>query len=572
MKKISFYLFFLIFSISFSLKKSSLLKSKKQNKYLQVESVDFESLCSNLEQGFTFYLNLKEKALNDITIKDVIKLENVNDNSITIPATCYVERGNEYIECETTKSVDKKGTYKVADLNNFVNLNYDNTLYDFSLDDEVKYSESYSNVDLDTKDQTIDYNENGPYSFYIDFLHLDSNSNTKIYYEDYENNDLIEIDDCQKDEDKMVCNVTPDTLPCDHSTCKYNIVVEDDCGSQQESILLTVTAKEQQQKQQNQQQQQQYEYFPTTSSLSNQQKDISSLKVTSVDFNSLCSNLNRGFEFYLNLESASTDSCDINDIIELENTEDPSVKISADCYVNKGEDYITCETTESANELGDYKISQLKNSIKLSCAKTKIELEPFSLSENVGYSKIYSNVDLETEDQTIDYGDNSPYSFYINFLHLDSNSNTKIYYEDYENNDLIEIENCKKNENKIVCYVTPEILPCDYATCKYNIVVEDDCGIQQDSIVLKVISNEEDDDDNTYYNERLNSNANDNTNNNNDNNYYYTYPNTVNQRQTKTNSNVNSNYYYDDDDDYYTSNGKIMMINSSLIMIILLLF
>jgi hypothetical protein len=554
MKKISFYLFFLLLSISLSLKKNTLLKSSKQKKYLTVESVDFESLCSNLEKGFTFYLNLNEKALNDITIKNTIKLENVNDNSITIPATCYVESGNDYIECETTESVNVEGTYKVADLKNFVNLNYDNVLYDFSLDDTVKYSSSYSNVDLDTQDQTIDYNENGPYSFYIDFLHLDSNSNTKIYYEDYENNDLIEIDDCEKEDDKMVCNVTPDTLPCDHSTCKYNIVVEDDCGSQQESILLTITAKEQQQKQKQQQQQQQKQQQTTSTSLSTQQKETGKLKVTSVDFDSLCSNLNRGFEFYLNLESTSTDSCDINDIIELENTEDPSVKIPADCYVNKGEDIITCETTESTNELGDYKVSELKNSIKLSCAKTKMELEPFSLNDIVGYSKIYSNVDLDTQDQTIDYGDDSPYSFYINFLHLDSNSNTKIYYEDYENNDLIEIENCNKNENKIVCNVTPDTLPCDYATCKYNIVVEDDCGIQQDSIVLKVVSKEEDDDNNT------------------NNNNYYTYPNTVNQRQNKNTYVVNSNYYDDDDDDYSTSNGKIMMINSSLMMIILLLF
>ena len=571
MKKIfSLILFFYLLTISISIKakKKSLLTSTKKLKNLSIESADFESLCSNLQKGFVFNLNLDQPSNTDCSIDEVVYLENVLNPSKKIEASCNVYYGEDYIECETVESANEEGTYKIDIDSEYVNSLCGGILKDVNAKETVTYSKYYSNVDLDTENQKIDYNKNGPYSFYIDFLHLDKDSNTKIYYEDYENNDLIEITECSKGDDRITCYITPDTVPCDHSTCNYNIFVEDDCEFQQQSILLTITSpqtKEQDSNSQTTQQQQSEEQF---------------LKVTSVDYNSLCSNLKRGFDFYLNLESAAIDSCDLDDQIQLENTEDSSIKVSADCYVNKGEDYITCETTETTDELGDYKISTVKNDIKLSCAKKDIYLEPFSLNDVVGYSQTYSNVDLETVNQTIDYGENGPYSFFINFLHLDSNSNTKIYYEDYENNDLIEITDCTKGDDRITCYITPDTVPCDYATCSYNIVVEDDCGIQQNSILLKIISNDEDDDSNTYsnqYNNYNNYNSNSNydtysnsdtdsntdTNSNYYNNYYYDYPNSKNKRQTPNKANTQSY------DDYDTDSALNIKINLSLILLVL---
>ena len=566
MKKLSLIIFFFLLTFSISIKTKK--KTSKTKKNLSIESVDFESLCSNLNEGFSFYLNLdqaSQKTCKDID--DTIYLENVLDSSIKIEATCSVQKGNDYLECETTESAKEDGTYKIAIDNDYANSICGGILNGVNARETVVYSKEYSNVDLDTENQKIDYNEESPYQFHIDFLDLTSNSNTKIYYEDYENNDLIEITDCSKEDNRITCNVTPETVPCDYATCNYNIVVEDDCGLQQESILLSITAPTNDQNSQSTKQQQ-------------QQSEKQTLKVTSIDYDSLCSNLQMGFEFYLNLNGEASESCELNNVIELVNTEDSSVKISTECYVNQGNDYLTCKTTDSTDEKGDYKISPLNNNVKLDCYKKNIYLEPFSLDDEVSYSKTYSNVDLETIDQTIDYGEEGPYQFYINFLHLDSNSDTKIYYEDYENNDLIEITDCSKGDNRITCKVTPETVPCDYATCNYNIVVRDDCGIEQDSILLKIIANDEDDDDNTYTNQSsANVNNNDNTNNNynysyNDeddeddddygyNDYYY-YPNTKNTRQTTNKSNTNT---YDNDDT--DSNGKNIKLNMSLILLLL---
>ena len=37
------------------------------------------------------------------------------------------------------------------------------------------------------------------------------------------------------------------------------------------------------------------------------------------------------------------------------------------------------------------------------------------------------------------------------------------------------------------CPVTKATLPCDEAECKYQIYIEDDCGIEYDAIVLTVV-------------------------------------------------------------------------------------
>ena len=567
MKKLSLFIFFFLLTFSTSIKTKK--KTSKKNKNLSIESVDFESLCSNLKEGFAFNLNLDQaskKTCKDID--NVVYLENVLDPSIRIEATCSVQTGDDYAECETTESAKEEGTYKINIDTMSAYMTCGGILNGVNAEETVVYSKDYSNVDLDTENQNIDYNKKGPYSFYIDFIDITSNSKTKIYYEEYENNDLIEIEDCSKSDNRITCNVTPETVPCDYGTCNYNIVVEDDCGLQQESILLSITAPTKAQNQQNSQSTQQ------------QQTEKQLLKVTSIDYDSLCSNLQTGFEFYLNLDGKANDSCELDEKIELVNTEDPSIKISTECYINQGSDYLSCKTTDSTDEKGDYKLSPTNENIKLSCFKKNIYLEPFSLNDEVSYSKSYSNVDLETIDQTIDFGEEGPYQFYINFLHLDSNSNTKIYYEDYENNDLIEIEGCSKSDNRITCNVTPETVPCDYATCNYNIVVKDDCGIEQDSILLKIIANDEDDDNNTYYNQNS-ANVNDNTNDIFDDDedddfddedededdyddYYYYYPNTKNPRQTSNKSKANTYDNYDTD-----NNGKNIKLNMSLILLIL---
>ena len=225
----SLILFFYLLTISISIKakKKSLLSSTKKLKNLSIESADFESLCSNLEEGFTFNLNLDQASTKDCSIDEVVYLENVLNPSKKIEASCNVNYGDDYIECETVESAKEEGTYKIVIESDYVNSLCGGILKDVNVKDTVTYSKYYSNVDLDTENQKIDYNQNGPYSFYIDFLHLDSNSNTKIYYEDYENNDLIEITDCSKDDDRITCYITPDTVPCDYATCNYNIVVED---------------------------------------------------------------------------------------------------------------------------------------------------------------------------------------------------------------------------------------------------------------------------------------------------------------------------------------------------------
>ena len=563
MKKLSLFIFFFLLTFSISIKTKK--KTSKKNKNLSIESVEFESLCSNLKEGFAFNLNLDQaskKTCEDID--NVVYLENVLDSSIRIEATCSVQTGDDYAECETTEPAKEEGTYKINIDTMSAYMKCGGILNGVNAGETVVYSKEYSNLDLDTENQNIDYNKKGPYSFYIDFLDITSNSKTKIYYEEYENNDLIEIKDCSNSDNRITCNVTPETVPCDYGTCNYNIVVEDDCGLQQESILLSITAPTKDQNQQNSQSTQQ------------QQTEKQLLKVTSIDYDSLCSNLQTGFEFYLNLDGKANDSCELDEKIELVNTEDPSIKISTECYINQGSDYLSCKTTDSTDEKGDYKLSPTNENLKLSCFKKNIYLEPFSLNDEVSYSKSYSNVDLETIDQTIDFGEKGPYSFYINFLHLDSNSNTKIYYEDYENNDLIEIEGCSKSDNRITCNVTPETVPCDYATCNYNIVVKDDCGIEQDSILLKIIANDEDDDNNTYYNQNS-ANVNDNTNDIFDDDeddedededdyddYYYYYPNTKNPRQTSNKSKANTYDNYDTD-----NNGKNIKLNMSLILLIL---
>ena len=145
MKKLSLIIFFFLLTFSISIKTKK--KTSKTKKNLSIESVDFESLCSNLNEGFSFYLNLdqaSQKTCEDID--DTIYLENVLDSSIKIEATCSVQKGNDYLECETTESAKEDGTYKIAIDNDYANSICGGILNGVNAGETVVYSKEYSNV------------------------------------------------------------------------------------------------------------------------------------------------------------------------------------------------------------------------------------------------------------------------------------------------------------------------------------------------------------------------------------------------------------------------------------------
>ncbi len=232
------------------------LKSKDTTTFTFTPTeVNFESLCHNLEKGFSFSIVISENPNYSATFSNIFNLVSTKDNT-EIKTLCTLYAGDTEIICSTIEEKPKNsnGPFKVKSVSAFeFNCNIGETSKEtkckfniFNFTDTVSYSELFSTYNLETPDQTIDYTKEGVYSFHLNFDYIDEQSNTKVFYYDEEDEQNYEITTCDfafYSDLVLECPVTKATLPCDESECKYQIYIEDDCGIEYDAIVLTVVGK-----------------------------------------------------------------------------------------------------------------------------------------------------------------------------------------------------------------------------------------------------------------------------------------------------------------------------------------
>ena len=241
----------------FLLSQISLKKLKKTSETFTFTptEVNFESLCHNLEKGFSFSIVISENPNYSATFSNVFNLISTKDNT-EIKTLCTLYAGDTEIICSTVenKPTNSKGPFKVKSVSAFeFNCNIGETSKEtkckfniFNFTDTVSYSELFSTYNLETPDQTIDYTKNGVYSFHLNFDYIDEQSNTKVFYYDEEDEQNYEITTCDfafYSDLVLECPVTKATLPCSETECKYQIYIEDDCGYEYDAIVVTVVGK-----------------------------------------------------------------------------------------------------------------------------------------------------------------------------------------------------------------------------------------------------------------------------------------------------------------------------------------
>ena len=242
----------------FLLSQISLKKLKKTSETFTFTptEVNFESLCHNLEKGFSFSIVISENPNYSATFSNVFNLISTKDNT-EIKTLCTLYAGDTEIICSTVenKPTNSKGPFKVKSVSAFeFNCNIGETsketkckFNNFNFADTVGYSELFSTYNLQTPDQTIDYTKSADYySFHLNFDYIDEQSNTKVFYYDEEDEQNYEITTCDfafYSDLVLECPVTKATLPCSDTECKYQIYIEDDCGYEYDAIVVTVVGK-----------------------------------------------------------------------------------------------------------------------------------------------------------------------------------------------------------------------------------------------------------------------------------------------------------------------------------------
>ena len=242
----------------FLLSQISLKKLKKTSETFTFTptEVNFESLCHNLEKGFSFSIVISENPNYSATFSNVFNLISTKDNT-EIKTLCTLYSGDTEIICSTVenKPTNSKGPFKVKSVSAFeFNCNIGETsketkckFSNFNFTDTVGYSELFSTYNLQTPDQTIDYTKSADYySFHLNFDYIDEQSNTKVFYYDEEDEQNYEITTCDfafYSDLVLECPVTKATLPCSDTECKYQIYIEDDCGYEYDAIVVTVVGK-----------------------------------------------------------------------------------------------------------------------------------------------------------------------------------------------------------------------------------------------------------------------------------------------------------------------------------------
>ena len=215
-----------------------------------------------------------------------------------------------------------------------------------------------------------------------------------------------------------------------------------------------------------------------------------------VNFESLCHDLSKQFSFSIVISENPNYSATFSNIFNLVSTKD-NTEIKTLCTLYAGDTEIICSTIEEKpkNSNGPFKVKSV-SAFEFNCnigetsKETKCKFNNFNFSDTVSYSELFSTYNLETPDQTIDYTKNGVYSFHLNFDYIDEQSKTKVFYYDEEDEQNYEITTCDfafYSDLVLECPVTKATLPCDESECKYQIYIEDDCGIEYDAIVLTVV-------------------------------------------------------------------------------------
>lgn len=253
------FLLFLLLSQIFT-KKTKLTKklsSKGDNVdfTFTATEVNFESLCHNLEKGFSFSIVVSDNINYSGAFNNKFNLVSLSDGA-EISTLCTLYGGDTEIICTTTedKPTNSKGPFRVAKVPLFtffcnVGNSNENKLCQFNpldFSDTVGYSKLFSTYDLSTPDQTIDYTKSTTPSFYLKFDYIDEQSDTKVFYYDEDDDQNYEITTCDFAEYSdlvLECPVTKATLPCSSTECKYQIFLQDDCGIESDAITLTVIGK-----------------------------------------------------------------------------------------------------------------------------------------------------------------------------------------------------------------------------------------------------------------------------------------------------------------------------------------
>ena len=217
----------------------------------------------------------------------------------------------------------------------------------------------------------------------------------------------------------------------------------------------------------------------------------------SINFESLCHNLKKGFSFSIVVSENIEYSGAFYSKFNLVSVTDETQEIPTLCSLYAGDKEIICQTTSDKpeNAKGPFRVKKVPSfEFKCNIGDTSREetckFNTLDISDTVGYSELYSTFDLSTPDQTIDYTKSGTYSFYLKFDYIDEQSTTAIFYYDEEEDQNYEITTCDFSEYDdlvLVCPVTKATLPCTSTKCEYQIFLKDDCGIESDAIKLNVI-------------------------------------------------------------------------------------
>ena len=231
------FLIFIDFSYSLGLKKSRKIgmKTKAVSQAFVVDSIIYESQCSQLKDGFTFSIELTTTSKYSATFNNIFPLISTNssESDVEIKTICYITINDDEILCQTLEDVSSNyyGPFKVKDLTETYSFECEDssgnsgtcTIYSFEDDTLVGYSLLASILMEQESPQYIYYQNTDKGSFQIDYEYYNGYAPI-VYLNDKE----VE---CDEGTNQLTCYVDKTDFSVNRgNTVAYDVTILNDCG------------------------------------------------------------------------------------------------------------------------------------------------------------------------------------------------------------------------------------------------------------------------------------------------------------------------------------------------------